>query len=134
MFNYAKRLGIDFGDEKRLRMEKATKATRATAKQRLSELSLELVDEAYLLKSKLHQEWVAYNFGGRDNTYAQHVFEEPDAATQKTIITSMAILIDKVATIEKLSSSGGEHAASQFASWLATLVEPVGEYDPAAIA
>lgn len=131
---YAKALGVDFGDVKRMATINATKALEADSRARLQRLRMRLLDEADRFVDALHEPHRAYNFGGRDNTYAEVMFDEPDRATQRILIINVASIIDKVAMIEKLHNPGSaENARDLFAAWLATVIEPVGEYDPVAV-
>lgn len=88
----ATKLGLTWD---RAQTKNATVARKADAASRRSELALALLGDAIKLREQLWEPCLAFNFGGRDNTYAEHQLERPDFAGQEKIIRSVAVAVEK---------------------------------------
>ncbi|GAA0969835.1 hypothetical protein GCM10009555_017670 [Acrocarpospora macrocephala] len=73
----------------------ATEARVADAAAKRAQLALDLLDDAARIRAQLWEPCMAFNFGGRDNTYAEHQLERPDFAGQEKILRGMAIAVEK---------------------------------------
>jgi transcriptional regulator with XRE-family HTH domain len=106
----ARRTGVSAGsvtkiinDSGRSFDRSATKdATRAKqldlAAARLS-LAERLNDAAHAMLDMIDQPFTVYAFGGRDNTFAQATLDSAPVDARRTIITSAAIVFDKITKI-----------------------------------
>lgn len=73
----------------------ATEATTADMARDRGLLARRLLDRAVGLEQSLDRPHTAFNFGGKDNTYNEHVFLAPDTVAAQRIMTTVAIAIDK---------------------------------------
>lgn len=96
----------------------ATLASTNDLRDRRARLAERLAAEAELLIDSLHKPHVAFNFGGKDNTYAEHEMAEPDVKAKQTILTAAAIALDKSVMLTRFDA-GAE--AGEAGSLLATL-------------
>lgn len=85
--------GLSF--ERGEQTEAAARAKRADAAEKRARLQDLLLDDALRLREQLWQRAKVYNFGGKDNTYAEEWLEQPDFAGQATILRAVGIAIDK---------------------------------------
>lgn len=97
----ARQEGHNFGDSAHSRLARAHEARRAYGAEARAETAAKLHAEANRLLEQLRQQHVAWSFGGRDNVYNEHVFDEPDQATKFTIIRSVATAMKTVLEIDK---------------------------------
>lgn len=65
-----------------------------------SEAMLDRIDDPYLV----------YNFGGKDNTYEEHLLESAPIEVRRNIITTAGITFDKLTRIVEKSDSGLDQA------------------------
>ncbi|MEO3860893.1 helix-turn-helix domain-containing protein [Acrocarpospora sp. B8E8] len=86
------KMGVTFD---RSQTKAATEAHALDAAAKRALLSSHLIDDALKIRAQLWEPCVAFNFGGRDNTYAEHNMERPDFAAQEKILRSMAIAVEK---------------------------------------
>ena len=97
-------------------LKKAAEAQRAQNAARRAELARLLLEDAYRLREQLWQPCRVYSFGGRDNTYREHILPEPDARTKREILTAIGIAIDKVIALEKYDNPEADY--SEVDRWL----------------
>jgi hypothetical protein len=101
---HAKRMGLDWNRDA---TAKATEAKTQDNRSKRATLESRLLDEAGLLLDDLHKPHLAYNFGGKDNTYAEHQLPEPDIAGKRALITAAGQAIDralKLAEVDRAST------------------------------
>ena len=87
-----------FSSEPELRvtnLEKANKARLADMAERRTNLAERLIRRAEALERSLDDRFIAFNFGGKDNTYNEHTFDKPDVKSTQITLTAAAIAIDK---------------------------------------
>ncbi|WP_113699171.1 helix-turn-helix domain-containing protein [Nonomuraea lactucae] len=96
---HAKDLGLSFD---RTQTKAATEARIADAKHKRALLADQLLDDALRLRTQLWEPCKVYNFGGRDNTYAEAHLDHPDFAGQEKILRSLAVAVDKHARLIEL--------------------------------
>ena len=68
----------------------------------------------------LHEKCIAHNFGGKNNSFAEHEIEEPTFRDKQAIMTSVAIAIDKSLKLEQHDASDDENKAA-VDKWLAAV-------------
>lgn len=86
-------LGLTFD---RSKIEAATKARLADIAERKSLLAEDLLDDAEKLRRQLWEPTTVYSFGGKDNTYEEHEFDEAPAAEKRALMSTAATAIDRV--------------------------------------
>jgi transposase len=96
-------LGLRFD---RTRIAAATEARKADAAARRSELELRLLEEADLFLEELHAPYLAFSFGGKDNTYAEELHDEPDATSKLKLMQSAGIAIDRALKLADTGDAG----------------------------
>jgi transposase-like protein len=106
--------GISFD---RAQTKSATEAATADARAVRAVTSRRFLDEANRLLDQMHQPHVAYNFGGKDNTYEEHEFPEPPVDAKRTLITAAAIAYDKHLAQERHDADDGQ-GLSAVDAWL----------------
>lgn len=84
----------------------ATKARLAEMAARRSALAEAMLEKAERLVLSLDEPHTAFNFGGKDNTYAEQAMPAPDAKTAQTIATTAAILLDKHVALLRFDNGG----------------------------
>lgn len=94
----------------------ATAAKKADAKQLRAELALNLLLDADRMRRQLFAAHVAFNFGGKENTYTEQEIPEPTPADKRALMSAIAAAIDKSIVIDKYDSKTGEE--SDFDRWL----------------
>lgn len=99
----AKRAGLtDAFDRSATR--KAVEARQVDLRDLRSQTSQRFLTEANDFLDQLRQPFVAFNFGGRENTYAEKRMDRPPVDAQRQLITSAAIALDKHLAVEKHDS------------------------------
>lgn len=71
----------------------ATAANVADAASRRSALELSLLKDAERLRRQMFAPTVAFNFGGRDNTYAEHRLTQPVYADQLRLMQAVGVAV-----------------------------------------
>ena len=113
----AKDEGHVFG---RLNLERACEATRAYGKERRATFVQRLHEESERLIEQLHGKYLVYNFGGRDNTYAEHTLTEPPVDAKFTIMRAIGQAQKTALDILKYDlPKEGSEAGSDFDRWMA---------------
>lgn len=117
---HAKRMGLDWSEK---RTAAATEAAVSGNRAKRAALETRLLDEASLLLDQLHQPHIAYNFGGKDNTYAEHKQAEPDITGKRALVQSASTAIThalKLADADK-ATTGAAAGASMVGSLFTSL-------------
>lgn len=73
----------------------ATVAASLDAKARRAALEVALLEDAERLRAQLFAPTVAFNFGGRDNTYAEHELPQPAHADQLKLMQAVGAAVDR---------------------------------------
>lgn len=110
----ADHLGLDFD---RSKIQAAADARRTDLEERRSLLAGRLMDIADDSLNRIYRETTVYSFGGKDNDYNDHTFDEAPIAERVKLMTSAAIAIDKsLKLVPPTASSGLEGAKSMLGS------------------
>lgn len=88
----AEHLGLTFD---RSKIQAATEARLADLAERRSLLAEDLLQDAEKLRAQLWQETTVYSFGGKDNTYEDHVFDEAPASEKRALMSTASMAIDR---------------------------------------
>ncbi|TXL91595.1 helix-turn-helix domain-containing protein [Streptomyces sp. IB2014 016-6] len=73
----------------------ATEARSMDLAARRLKLAEDLHVDAERMRRQLWQRTVVYSFGGKENTYEQHVFDEAPADVKKSILSAVGIAVDR---------------------------------------
>ena len=104
---WAKRAGVEFD---RSETEAATKAHTidlAAGRIRLAEKMLAASED---MLDRIDDEYVVYNFGGKDNTFEQRTLDSAPVEVRRNVITTAGITFDKLTRIVEKSDTGLEQA------------------------
>lgn len=104
---HAKRAGLTFD---RSQTDFATRAhtvdlasMRVSLAQKMTLMASDLIDSA-------DKPFLVYNFGGKDNTYEEHLLPSAPVDAKRTIMTAAGIAFDKATRIVENSDTGLEEA------------------------
>lgn len=101
----------------RTKMQAAADARRADVEERRSLLAERFVAVAEDSLDRLDRETTVFSFGGKDNDYNEHTFNEAPIAERQKLITAAAIAVDKsLKLMPTTESSGLENAKSMLGS------------------
>lgn len=101
----AQEMGLIF--KRSEQMVQATEADKDDARARRAKLALALLGDAAKLREQLWQKCIAYNFGGRDNTYSEHELDKPGFRDQYYISQAVAVLVDRAVRLDEYDSGAG---------------------------
>ena len=105
----AKDAGLSFDRDT---VNAATDAKVADAKARRTALQLHLLEDAEKLRTQLWKKTLAFNFGGKDNTYNEHELDQPTFADQLKIMQATGIAVDRSLKLAEHDSDGAEQVRS----------------------
>lgn len=74
---------------------KATEAARADNAALRATTSRRFLEEANKLLDQLHEPHLAFHFGGKDNTYAEALHDEPPVEAKRNLMVAAAVAFDK---------------------------------------
>lgn len=117
--------GISWTQEGRSKVEKALdqhKLSSAERRARIAERMLDMVEQAI---DDMNQATVVYNFGGKDNSYNERVFNRPPTADQRNLATIVGIFTDKHKMLDQYDSDA--RSGAMLDRWLTAMI---GEEDP----
>lgn len=89
-----------------------TEAASVYAKARRVELAKLLLDDAHRLREQLWKPARLVSFGGKDNTLAETMLDEPLFADKKNILGAVGIAIDRVIKLDSVDADNGQSAAA----------------------
>jgi len=89
-----------------------TEAASAYARRRRAELAVLLLDDAHKLRAQLWQPALVHAFGGKDNTYEEHVLAEPTFTDKKNIISAVSTAVVSVTRLEDYDKSASDGATA----------------------
>lgn len=113
----AEELGLTF--ERGEQVKAATEARKLDAKARRAALAVALLDDAERLRQAVWAETKVFNFGGRDNTYAEQSLDEPPHADKLRLIQAAGIAVSKSLDLDKYDRT--DEALSGVDAWLAAM-------------
>jgi hypothetical protein len=103
-------------DTQRSQTKSATAAKTADLAARRARISERLVEAAERALDDMNAPSVIYNFGGKDNTYAERPVSRPPVADQRQLATIAAIALDKHRMLDQYDAQQG--MASAVDDWL----------------
>jgi hypothetical protein len=105
----AKEAGLTFDRDT---VAAATEAKMTDAKARRTALQLALLEDAEKLRTQLWEPCLAFNFGGKDNTYAEHHLDKPTFTDQLKIMQATGVAVDRSLKLAEHDSDGAEQVRS----------------------
>lgn len=113
----AERLGLTF--ERGAEVVAATAARQADLDERRSILATRFAAIAEDSLERIYQATTVYSFGGKNNEYNDHTFDEAPIAERVKLMTAAAIAIDKSLKLAPAGQSGGADDAKSMIGKLA---------------
>lgn len=104
----AEHLGLDFD---RSKIQAATQARLADLAERRALLAEDLLSDAEKLRAQMWEETTVFSFGGKENTYNDHVFDEAPAAEKRALMGTAGMAIDRSLKLAPAEASSGLDAA-----------------------
>lgn len=117
----AKEIGWS-GDQSRLaRVQVANENRSAYSAARRAKIAARLAEEAERLLLEMRQPHLAFNFGGKDNTYEEHQLEEPPVDAKRALMQTVRDALRTVIDIDRHDNRAEEGAAAVDA-WLRDMI------------
>lgn len=113
----AKAAGITAEGRTAEALARARAARSAFCAERRAELAARLQVEAELLLDELHGPFEVYSFGGRDNTFASRLLDNPPQDAKESIIRSAQRCVTTMLAIDK-HDNRADGDVSAVADWL----------------
>lgn len=104
----AERLGLTFD---RSQMQAATAARLADLAELRSLLAMDLTHDAIRLRDQMWQPTTVYSFGGKENIYNDHTFNEAPAAEKRALMGTAGMAIDRSLKLAPAEASSNLDAA-----------------------
>lgn len=104
----AEHLGLDFD---RSKIVAATQARLADLAERRSLLAVKFHDVAEDSLDRIYRETTAFAFGGKDNTFNDHTFDEAPSADRRALVSAAGIATDRSLKLAPVEESSGLDAA-----------------------
>jgi transposase-like protein len=126
--NIAKRAGV-VDAFSRLQTENATRAAAIDSKALRVSTARRFLDKTNELLDQMDEPHLVFNFGGKDNTYEEHLLKKPPTGDLKNLMVSAATAIDKHLVLERHDSASSDAASSLLdavANGLQTAYESLG--------
>jgi transposase len=112
--NIARSIGHRFGHSNAVRAHEARSAYSA---ERRAEIAAEATERAQKVLASFDGEFLAHNFGGKDNTYAEHLLPAPPVEAQRAMAQTFRELMRTVIDIHRLDTKADE-GVSDVDDWL----------------
>ncbi|WP_052720211.1 hypothetical protein [Actinoplanes rectilineatus] len=126
--NIARQAGVSDAFE-RTHTKKATEAAALDNKALRVKTARRFLNKANELLDQMDQPHLVFNFGGKDNTYEEHLLQRPPTGDLKNLLVSAATAIDKHLVLERHDVSDPATAGSLLSALLAGLQEKHGTGD-----
>ncbi|MFJ6566634.1 hypothetical protein ACIQNU_04390 [Streptomyces sp. NPDC091292] len=111
----AAHLGLEFD---RSKIAAATEARLVDLAERRSLLAEDLIGDAEKLRAQMWEPTTVYAFGGKDNEYNEHTFNEAPAADKRALMGTAGMAIDRSLKLAPNEESSGVEAAKSMLSGL----------------
>lgn len=107
-------MGLPFD---RAQTKQATAAKVADNASRRAGTSRRFLEKANALLDQMDQPHVAFNFGGKENSYNEHRFDKPPVDALRTLMQAAAVAFDRHMAQDK-HDAAGEEGGSAVDQWL----------------
>lgn len=98
----------------------ATEVRRADLAARRILLAEQLQSDAEHLRAQMWQPTVVFAFGGKDNTYEEHLLDEAPSADKKALMATAGMALDRSLKLEPIRDDSGADAARSMLGQLMT--------------
>jgi AraC-like DNA-binding protein len=115
----ARELGLSFDRANNPGLQEATAARMADGRARRTQLALQLLEDAERLRQQLFTPTMAYNFGGKDNTYNEHQLNQPSFRDQQYLMHAIGIAVDRAVRLDAYDKI--DESLSGVDAWLAAM-------------
>jgi hypothetical protein len=102
-------MGLSFD---RSALRQATAAVVADSAARRAQTSRRFLEKANEILDQMDGPFMAYNFGGRENTYEEHLFDRPPADALRTLMMTAAAAFDRHIAQDRHDKTGDQGAAA----------------------
>lgn len=113
----AKEIGHRFGHSN---LARAHESRTAYCAERRASIAAKFQEVAEKLLDEIEGEYLVYNFGGRDNTYEEHLLPSPPVEAKRQLVQAAREAIRTVIDIDKHDNRDAENT-SEVAAWLAMM-------------
>ena len=100
------------GAFERSQTKNATEAAALDSKALRVRTARRFLDKANELLDQMDEPHLVFNFGGKDNTYEEHLLQKPPTGDLKNLMVSAATAIDKHLVLERHDSASSDAASS----------------------
>ena len=114
-----KAAGLSFDRSKTSVAVKAHQVDLAIQRAELAQMALAT---ARRLLTQMEQPHLAFNFGGKDNTYAEHELKRPPTGDLRNLMTSFGIAVQRSMELSKFDADPSE-GLSAVDDWLAAVTQ-----------
>lgn len=114
----ARSIGWTFG---RTNLERARETRSAYCAERRAEIAATATEKAERLLAEMEEPFVAFNFGGKDNTYNEHHLDRPPTDAVRAMVQSFRDLMRTVIDIDRHDNQA-EDGISAVDQWLRGIV------------
>ncbi|TFC92053.1 MULTISPECIES: hypothetical protein [Cryobacterium] len=104
---WAKAAGLEFDRSATEAAVKAHTIDLAAARIRLAE---KMLSASETMLDQIDDEYLVYNFGGKDNTYEEHTLTSAPVEVKRSIVVTAGITFDKLTRIVEKDNGGLEQA------------------------
>ncbi|GAB3224170.1 hypothetical protein GCM10027447_12520 [Glycomyces halotolerans] len=112
----------------RTETKNATEARQADNRARRAELSSRMLKKAGQLLDQMDRPHLAHSFGGKENSYNEHLLDKPPTGDLRNLMITAATAIDKHVVLEKVDAdTGAETVGSLLDSLLDDLIDRHGD-------
>lgn len=108
---------------------RARETRSAYCAERRAAIAARITEEVEAMLDDLHGEFLVHNFGGKDNTYAEHTLDEPPVEAKRAIIQAVREGMRTVLDISRHDEKADE-GASDVDDWLRHQMGPSVQGEP----
>lgn len=123
----AKSVGHEFGQ---INTERARAINQKYGAEWRADMRQRLADEAGRLLDDMRKPSLVFNFGGKENSYNEHIIEEPDFRSKRDLMQAVSTALKSIRDLDATDSTTGN--LGQLGEWFAAIDRAASEYhDPA---
>lgn len=117
----AKSIGWTVDQSTALRTRKANEGRSAYSAEKRAELAARITEEVERLLDDLRRPHLAFNFGGKDNTYEEHQLDEPPVEAKRALMQTIRDGLRTVLDIDR-HDNRAEDGLSAVDQWLRGMI------------
>lgn len=120
--------GLPF--DRRAELAEATEIRMADLADLRAQLAADLTVDAVLLREQMWQPYTAYSFGGKDNEYNEHEFNEATPEAKRALMLTAGVAIDRSLKLAPAVDGNGADDAKSMLGKLAQGIAALASEDP----